>query len=170
MDNHKSDTVIVRYPAKTTIVLLIILFFLELAVVFLAVSQQHRAVCIVLGIAIAIFCIYIAIASTLFCIQVNGTVFEVRTKTGKKFSFACNEINKISCKKIDSVKNGPSFYIYVFANDNTLTVEGRMAGFRELASYLLTQLSTGEIPDTAASSSCKTELRRYANGEIYTKE
>ena len=170
MDNRERNTFTIRFPTKMRIVLLTILCLTEIGLVYLTTLPKYRVAGIVFGILNAFLCVFAAMASFLFRIQVNNTRFSVTTRMGKKFTFTCNDIHKITCEKRDSVKYGPSFFIHILAQENEVIAEGTMDGFSQLAGYLLTKLSTGEIPDSAASGSSRNELRRYANGEIFPKK
>ena len=171
MDSITPQSFTIRFSIRISILLLLVLCFVEMGLVCIAVFTEYRVVGIVFSTINAILCVLVAIISLQFRIQINGTQFAVRTRMGKRFSFDCADICSITCVKKDSIKYGPSFYIQILTRENNnVTVEGTMDGFRQLAGYLLTQLNTGMIPETAATHSCKKELKRYADGEIFPKK
>lgn len=170
MDKHSFQNFAIRFSRKNAVFLLIFLSLLVLTMIYIAVFTEYRAAGIIFGAFSTVLLLLVLLFTIQFRIQVSGTLFSVRTRTGKKFSFDCRDISQIACSKTVSVKYGPSFYIEVFTKENGFSVEGKMDGFKELAGYLLMQLNTGAISENAATTSCRAELKRYANGQIYQKQ
>ena len=177
MDNYKHNAFVIRTPVKETIAMLVISGVLEIGAIYIAVFlPDYRIASIVFAVLFTPLILFLASGMILFQVQINGICLSVRTMTGKRFSFTCGEIYKIVCERRGSIKYGASYYdieIYTdenVTNTNMVIVSHGREGFSRLAEYLLTQLNTGEISETAASDSCRKELRRYAKGEIFGRK
>lgn len=163
----------IQYSISELIVVVTLLCFVETGFVFGYFSDIIvRKTLYIIFITPFTFIMIISIVSgILFKIQVSKDAFSVRTRTGKKFSFTCNDIWKISCSKAGTLsKYGPSYFINIYTRKNkTIVVRHNMVGFKKLAKYLLSQVSEGNIRKFAISDSCQKELMRYANGDIFSK-
>ncbi len=162
----------IRFSKKGNIFLLIFFCLIEIFLVWgYFYDRMHRVACIIMGTYSTFIFIFLGIGSILFKIRVHGNFFSVRTKIGKKFSFTCADIWKIHCTKTYHLKYGPQFYIVIYTRKNgRIEVHHDMDGFKQLAEYLLMQLNTGNIKEFAVSDTCRNELIRYKNGEIFLKK
>lgn len=110
------------------------------------------------------------LTTCLFCVTVNGLQIRVRAYGGKCYSFTCGDIDRVICRKEDSIKYGPQFYITLVKGKQEFEMEGTMAGFSTMAEYLLEMLEQGELKPTAISQACKEKLRHYQNGVTATQK
>lgn len=115
---------------------------------------------------VILFCLFLltSLTTCMFSVTVNGPELRVRTSGGKKFSFTCRDIDRVVCSKKDSVKYGVLFYITIVKGKHEFTMEGKMAGFSNMAQYLLEMLEVGELKSTAVSAECKSRLKRFEKG------
>ncbi len=109
------------------------------------------------------------LTTCLFSVTVSGAKIQVRAHGGKKHSFTCRDIDHVVCTKKSSVKHGPLFYITIVTGKHEFSMEGKMAGFSNMAKYLLEMSAQGELKPTAVSESCKSKLQHYQNGVTSVK-
>ena len=110
------------------------------------------------------------LTTCLFCVTVNGSQLRVRTYGGKYHSFTCADIDRIVCRKTDSIKYGPQFYIVLVKGKQEFKMKAEMDGFETMAEYLLDMSERGELKPAAVSQACKEKLRHYQNSVTATKK
>ncbi|MBQ1733978.1 MAG: hypothetical protein II038_03760 [Lachnospiraceae bacterium] len=169
-ENAYQNRFVVRYSRKGLWLEILTFIAVEAIAVCLAVFLHNCTAGIVLGLAYALFGGASIVTSVLFHVKVENSLLSVRSMGRKKYAFPCREIEQITCSKRGSIRNGPSFYISLISGDCSITFSHDMDGFQRIARYLLDRLNAGEIPGSAASASCRSELSRYAAGEIYRKK
>ena len=158
---------IIRQPARDNAIVLGAFLLLEAIALYLTTVSPHRTVFIVAGILLVPLFLVPVAAFALFRMEVDSTRFSVRTMRGKRFGFGCSEITKIVCEEHGSLKGGAFFHIVLTVGNREVRIDSGMQGFSLLAGFLLDQLDSGAITASAASATCRRELRRYADGEIY---
>ncbi|MBR2789491.1 MAG: hypothetical protein IKD70_02575, partial [Eggerthellaceae bacterium] len=158
---------IVRMPVRDNAIVLGAFLLLEAIALYLMTVSPHRTVFVVAGILLVPLFLAPVAAFALFRMEVDGTRFSVRTMSGKRFGFGCSEITDIVCREHGSLNGGATFHIVLTAASREVRIDSGMQGFSLLAGFLLEQLDSGTIIASAAPATCRRELRRYADGEIY---
>lgn len=131
---------------------------------------KSEAFIIILCIALLAAGIVSTVSAMMFGVNVEGSMIKVRNRRGQRYEFSCSEIEKVICSQENSTKYGPSFSLTVVTASHELDLAHTMAGFQNMAGYLLEKHESGEIRQKAVSENCKTRLRQYKNGDFYRKK
>ncbi len=122
------------------------------------------------GIMFIIMGMGYVISEFLLSIKVNDKSIKVRTYSGKKYEFACSEIDKISCEEISSAKRGIKQILKISAKGKTVRLRYEMDGIRELAEYFLEQRESGGIKKSVISPSTVRKLKQYIEWKTFEQE
>jgi len=106
----------------------------------------------------------------LFYVKVEESVIRVRNIFGRKYEFSCEDIEEVVCTKSKSVGAGPILHIELLTQNGTVQVEGKMAGFQQMAEYLLKKYENGEIKQTAIGVKDLNALDQFSTRRFYSKK